>query len=421
MKVLFTSTIAPPVLSNFVNRQSSYYFGGWLNASISTLIEKGLEFELAVVSPIKGLASVHKIEEDGVVYYGVPQNNIFVLENEATEQLTSLVLEDFNPDVIHINGLESAFSLEIALANKQSINVPVVASIQGLASVYIKYFHGGLFSVRYKNTISVKDILRLVLGQSSEKSMLRRASYEIRLFSMIDAVIGRTHWDYSNAKSINSEIKYYYCNEVLRDEFYSSEKWSFDSCTKHVVFCTNTSVPYKGFHFLLEAISKLREKYPDVKVKAVGDNLLTDSLEKRLKFSKYQIYLRRFIKREKMENNIEFLGSLSAKEMIRNYLDANVYVLPSVIENSPNSLCEAQILGVPCVSAFVGGTTEFIEHGSTGFLYRVEESSELMNYIDEVFSNKHLLDLDKTSQLAAKRMSKQEHFDALNEIYKAML
>ena len=59
-----------------------------------------------------------------------------------------------------------------------------------------------------------------------------------------------------------------------------------------------------------------------------------------------------------MEDKIEFLGRLSAEGMKQAYLDANVFVMPSTIENSPNSLGEAMLLGVPCVAADVGGVAE---------------------------------------------------------------
>ena len=36
-------------------------------------------------------------------------------------------------------------------------------------------------------------------------------------------------------------------------------------------------------------------------------------------------------------------------------LDSHLYVYPSLMDNSPNALCEAQLLGVPCIATYVGG------------------------------------------------------------------
>ncbi len=70
-----------------------------------------------------------------------------------------------------------------------------------------------------------------------------------------------------------------------------------------------------------------------------------------------------------MRSKIHFLGSLDAEKMKQAYLDANVFVLPSTIENSPNSLGEAMLLGVPCVAADVGGVTDLL-HAGEGFVPR---------------------------------------------------
>ena len=73
--------------------------------------------------------------------------------------------------------------------------------------------------------------------------------------------------------------------------------------------------------------------------------------------------------------------------MVNEYQKCNVYVLPSCIENSPNSLCEAQIIGTPCISSICGGTQDFIDDDIDGFLYRCEEWEMLADRICLLFSN----------------------------------
>ena len=83
------------------------------------------------------------------------------------------------------------------------------------------------------------------------------------------------------------------------------------------------------------------------------------------------------------------------------YLDANVYVLPSAIENSSNSLCEAQILGVPIVASYCGGTPSLIEEEKTGFLYRYEEVEMLAQIIIRLFQRTNYEQLSKEEQAEA--------------------
>ena len=72
--------------------------------------------------------------------------------------------------------------------------------------------------------------------------------------------------------------------------------------------------------------------------------------------------------------------------MKQNYLEANVFVLPSTIENSPNSLGEAMLLGVPSVAADVGGVTTMMVHEKEGYVYPSSAPYMLADYIQQVFA-----------------------------------
>jgi len=62
------------------------------------------------------------------------------------------------------------------------------------------------------------------------------------------------------------------------------------------------------------------------------------------------------------------LGSLEVNEMVEAMKISRFMVHPSYIDNSPNSICEAQILGLPVVATNVGGVESLIENGKTGLL-----------------------------------------------------
>ena len=69
------------------------------------------------------------------------------------------------------------------------------------------------------------------------------------------------------------------------------------------------------------------------------------------------------------------------------YMKANVFVSASSIENSPNSLGEAMLLGVPCVSSRVGGVHNLMEHGKEGYVYPADEIYMLAYYICDLFGD----------------------------------
>ena len=66
---------------------------------------------------------------------------------------------------------------------------------------------------------------------------------------------------------------------------------------------------------------------------------------------------------------MSWLGPLPASGLIEELEGADLFVLPSHIENQPNSLLEAMLLGVPCVAASVGGVAELLDDGGSGLLY----------------------------------------------------
>ena len=120
---------------------------------------------------------------------------------------------------------------------------------------------------------------------------------------------------------------------------------------------------------------------------------------------------------------VHFLGQLSEEQMIAEYMNAHVFVCPSAIENSPNSVGEAQLLGTPVVASYVGGTMDMVKDGETGFLYRYEEISLLAQRVCELFSNRELCERISVQErtVANARHSKDTNARALVEIYKEIV
>ena len=103
------------------------------------------------------------------------------------------------------------------------------------------------------------------------------------------------------------------------------------------------------------------------------------------------------------------------------FLDANVYVMPSAIENSPNSLCEAQILGVPVIASYCGGVSSLMENEMTGYYYRYEEYEMLAYLVIRLFKEKNFLILSQQEQkVASVRHDREKNAKELIAIYKKL-
>jgi len=173
---------------------------------------------------------------------------------------------------------------------------------------------------------------------------------------------------------------------------------------------------------VLKALPIILRKYPDTVVNFCGSSVMNNDIKTVIRFQGYHLYLRRLVKKLGLENHVNFLGCLNEQQMKQAFLEANVYVMPSAIENSPNSLCEAQILGVPVVASYCGGVATLVEDGKTGFLYRYEEIEMLAQRLLELFYKKYSIELSaQETVVAANRHNKETNAIQLIDIYRSIL
>ena len=303
-------------------------------------------------------------------------------------------LSEFQPDVIHIWGTEYGHTLAmVRAAQKLGVSGRIAVSIQGLCSVYAGHYAEGI-PERVRNAFTLRDFLRRDNMAMQQKKFLLRGDLEMEALEGVHHVIGRTDWDRACTMQINPDAKYHFCNETLRETFYDGS-WNYASCKKHRIFASSCLYPIKGFHYLLEAMPIILRRYPDAVISVTGGSFFADSFLGRLRQQMYFRYLQRFCKRNGLTDKIEFLGQLNAEAMKRAFLDANVFVLPSTIENSPNSLGEAMLLGVPCVASDVGGVTNML-HPGEGYVYPSTAPYMLAHDIVEVFAME-----DRAAELGA--------------------
>lgn len=345
---------------------------------------------------------------EGLAYVYLPE-----LETGFGEEL-----KQFSPDVIHIWGTEYGHTLAMVnAAEKAGLLNRCVISIQGLCSVYAGHYAEGVpFEVQRKATL--RDlILRDNILQQQKKFALR-GELEVKALQKVRHVIGRTDWDEACTRRINPDVRYHFCNETLRDAFYEGQ-WSYGTCCRHRIFAPSCLYPIKGFHYVMEALAQVLKAYPDATLAVPGKSFLGGD---KLRQEGYRKYLNDLAESLGIAEKIEFLGKLSAEEMKREFLNANVFALPSTIENSPNSLGEAMLLGVPCVAADVGGVTNLMTHNEEGYVYQSTAPYMLSFYICRVFEmGKQAEAMGRAARVhGAKTHDPEKNLRDLVEIYREL-
>ena len=417
MKALWVSLVEFPPLSKSLGKMPAAHCG-WLYSSAiaAKKVMPDLELGVLVYSYDKTFEK-HRVE--GITYYLIPSADMAKV-SKSQKDFCHKAISDFAPDIIHLHGTEYSLAAAVCEANEHS--TPMVANIQGLAIPYTRYADGGLSMKDKLINITPLDFYRGTFLFNAKHSFRKRAKCEEFVLKNVEHVVGRTKWDKDHALSVNPKLTYHFMNETLRDSFYQEPRWSLNNCQRHAIFVSNSGSALKGAHQVLNALPVIMQKYPDTEVYFCGSSVMNNDVKSLMRMQGYHLYLRRLVKKMGLIGNVKFLGQLSEVEMKQAFLNANVYVMPSAIENSPNSLCEAQILGVPTVAAYVGGVPDLVSDGSTGFLYRYEETEQLAQIIMRLFEKSDFTELTKAEMtVASQRHDREKNADTLKEIYSKIL
>ena len=382
MKVLWICNVPIPEAKDVMGDETEVRVS-WL-VGISEALRKEVELYVAYFS--NNSENIRTGTGNQVTFVAIPRHKrVNQYDVELATQIRQ-VYEQIRPDVVHVFGTEFPHTLSaIKAAEICGIENKTVVSIQGLVSVCGQRYLASL-PQWVCNYYTVRDVLRHCNIKQAQKEFLARGRYEIQAIECAHHVIGRTDWDKACTTMINPKIQYHFNNEILRTTFYE-QKWDYGKCEPYRIFMSQGGVPYKGFHFALQALSLLKKKYPSVKLCITErDFVHPTGFKEKIRLNSYQYYLRKLILDNDLVENVCFLGTLNESEMCEQYLKANVYILPSVIENSPNSLGEAMLVGTPAVSADVGGVKNMMKHREEGLVYPHDDYYMLASYIDEIFA-----------------------------------
>ncbi len=422
MKILWVGNIILPKIYEIKNLENKNFVGGWLEGMSEALL-KLENVELIYCYPNYENKQVLEAKRANFSSYGIPMTYI-----EATKNLDSnsnsikifkAILDSKKPDIIHFWGTEFLYSLEFfKIAKKCGYINRCIVSIQGLVGYYANHFEADI-PYNVFNSFTLSELKGHCSLKALKKSYIFRGKKETELLKEIKHVIGRTSWDKACVKLINPDVKYYKCNESLREVFYT-DSWDYEHCYPYQIFISQASYPIKGFHKVLNAVNLIKDVYPNLKIKVAGQNIFKGNF---VKGNTYGNYIKKLINRYSLEKQVIFLDMLSAEEMKRELLKSNLFICPSSIENSPNSLGEAMLLGVPCIASDVGGCGDMLKNNIEGYVYPFNESYKLAYYIKKVFDNPELaLKLGMNASNRAKLTHNRDiNNNVLYTIYESLL
>lgn len=377
MKVLWLCNVMLPVIAEGLHLKASNK-EGWLSGLADVVLKRRKEnnIELTVAFPApEGLLTPRS---DVGVYaidtrYGTMNCHAFReavgsphVYDEGLEERMRKILRDCSPDVVHCFGTEYPHTLAMCRVFPEKDRLLV--GLQGLCAVYANAYFADL-PEKVIRSVTFRDLIKRDSIVRQQRKFALRGEMEREAVGLAGNVTGRTLWDRFYTERWNPRARYFYMNETLRSDFYDAV-WERSGCEPHSIFASQGDVPLKGIHYLLKALPAVLARYPDAHVYVAGGNIIQyETWKQKLKLSAYGKYLRKLLREGDLDAHVTFLGRLSGAQMKERYLKSHLYVCCSSIENSPNSLGEAMLLGMPCVSADVGGITSIFTGGEDGILY----------------------------------------------------
>ena len=349
--------------------------GGWMAALLGQLLRE-TEFRFACVA-FDNVKEVSVTHSDRIDSYAVPGNLVGDSSGKSLQICQDLV-NQWKPDLIHIHGTEAAYGL---LTARSMVKIPTIISLQGLLGPYSEWYHS--FGNR-----SLMDIIRMHRWQEVPAmrglgwkflQFRRMAKREKEIITGNHYFMGRTDWDQAYIHALNPSVKYFYGSEILRKAFWD-KRWDIAHAKRHRIIFTNAGGhPRKGTEVLLDAVKLLKPQYPEIEIAIAG------GISRR---SGYGRYIRNRI--EELGHRAVELGPLKAEEMVIELIKSHVFVSPSFIDNSPNSVCEAQLLGMPVISSYTGGVPSLIEEGCNGMFFPTGDAPMLASRLEKVFDDDNL-------------------------------
>ncbi len=181
------------------------------------------------------------------------------------------------------------------------------------------------------------------------------------------------------------------------DKTESRKKLNLPINNKILLFIAdNINNQRKGFNIMIEAFKKLNNN--DVLLCIAGSCDKTINIE-----------------------NIVKLGFISNEDtMSELYSACDAYVLPTRMDNLPNTIIESQFCGTPVIAFSVGGVPEMIEQGVNGILCTDTTSEALSTALNDFLQEKYLFDSNKIREIAVSKYCLLNQARRYLELYKSL-
>lgn len=219
---------------------------------------------------------------------------------------------------------------------------------------------------------------------ASRKNWVMYYPIEKTMAHFCDAVITINKEDYEFAKKhFSGNVEHIHGVGVDSNRYHPADENQFKSLREieglspddFVIICTGELNQNKNQILLINAVEKLRNRIPELKVLLAGNGPLEDELKST-------------VKEKSLDSIISFLGYRTDLENVVPVTD--LVVSCSYREGMPLNIIEAMLCKKTVIASKNRGHKELVDHGVTGYLVDTNDPDQLSKYIEEIYNNKKL-------------------------------
>jgi glycosyltransferase involved in cell wall biosynthesis len=323
-----------------------------VESTVSALSQLDSSIEIFVSSFSSKIKTDVTSKSDNLTVHYIPfplANYPIFVPRCVTNRIIRREIMKVRPDIIHVQGIGKYYSFPIL---KECSN-PVILTVHGIIHQESKSWRGLLG--KYRGYV----------GRHLEKNMLNRAKYLIAVSPYVKRTI---------APMTAGDISVIY--NSLDEIFFSINK---NEVPNRILFVGGIE-ERKGLHVLIDAIAAIKQTIPAIKLHIVGG----------IRKASYYNDLLDQIVNLGLQDSIVFKNHLSNSELMQEYSEAALFVLPSKEESLGVVLLEAMATGTPIVASNIGGIPDIIEDGQNGYLVNYGDSQAMASSIIKLLSDDKL-------------------------------
>lgn len=297
-------------------------------------------------------------------------------------------LDDFNPDVVHVQISDPIGLSVVYYARKRGI--PIVTTEHNQPEVitdplkmpgFLKKPANALLAAYFVNRQSKSDFVTMPTKQSIDSLIISRGKD-----------IGVPVAAVSNGVDLGD----FKPGKPSREIY---DKYNIPS-DRPIVLYVGRVDPEKKIGTVIEAFSLALKKIPNALMLVVGDGVDKNRLEKK-------------VAEEGISGNVKFLGRILPPDLYEIYKVGDLFATASEIETQGIVLIEAAATGLPLIAVDKGAVSEVCITGENGYLCQPGNVTEISDAMVKILSDEKLR--DKFSQNSIKIASEHDFEKTLDK------